>query len=89
MAQILTIIHKRTLSNVLLLLVGAEIAAVVFCFGHWVIKVRSGDHLAPSSRLGPAAAQTIKSHIKDVRSLLEAPRWATPRWEDKLREYLP
>ncbi len=86
MAQILVIIYKRTLSNVLLLLVSAEIATVVFCVDFWIIKVRGGDHLAPSSRLGPAAAQTFKSHIKDVRSLLEAPRWDTPRWED---EYLP
>ncbi|KAH9083378.1 fungal-specific transcription factor domain-containing protein [Lactarius deliciosus] len=81
MAQILTIIHKRTLSNVSLVLVGAEIAAAVLCIDHWIIKARGGDHLAPSSRLGAAAAQTIKSHVQDVKSLLDALRWAVPRWE--------
>lgn len=81
MAQILTIIHKRTLSNVPLLLVGAEIAAAVLCVDHWIIKARGGYHLPPSSRLGPAAAQMIKSHVQDVKSLLDALRWAAPRWE--------
>ena len=81
MAQILIIAHKRTLSNVPLLLVGAEIAAAVLCVDHWIIKARCGDHLALSSRLGSAAAQTIKSHIQDVKSLLDALRWAAPRWE--------
>ena len=87
MAQILIIIHKRTLSNVPLLLVGAEIAAAVLCVDHWITKARGEDHLAPSSRLGPTAAWTIKSHIQDVNSLLDALRWAAPRWEtaqDKL-----
>ncbi len=81
MVQVLTIIHKRTLSNVPLLLVSAEIAAAVLCVDHWIIKARGGDHLAPSSGLGPAAAQTVKSHVQDVKSLLDALRWAAPRWE--------
>ncbi|KAH9052246.1 fungal-specific transcription factor domain-containing protein [Lactarius vividus] len=81
MAQILTIIHKRTLSSVSSLLVGAEIAAAVLCIDHWIIKARGRDHLAPSSRLEAAAAQTIRSHVHDVKSLLGALRWAVPRWE--------
>ena len=81
MAQILIIIHKRTLSNIPLLLVGAEVAAAVLCVDHWIIKSRGGDNLAPSSRPQPAAAQTITSHIQDVKSLLDALRWAAPRWE--------
>ncbi|KAF8271533.1 fungal-specific transcription factor domain-containing protein [Lactarius quietus] len=81
MVQILTIIHKRTILNVPLLLVGAEIAAAVLCADHWIIKARSGDHLATGSRLRPAAAQPSNSHIQDVKSLLDALRWAAPRWE--------
>ncbi|KAI9455319.1 fungal-specific transcription factor domain-containing protein [Lactarius psammicola] len=81
MAQVLTIVHKRTLSNVPLLLVGAEIAAAVLCVDHWIIKARGGDHLVPSNRLRTAAAQTVKSHIQDFKSLLDALRWAAPRWE--------
>ena len=81
MAQILITVHKRTISNVSLLLVGAEIAAAVLCVDHCIIKARGGDHLAHSSRLRPAAAQTIKSHVQDVKSLLDALQWAAPRWE--------
>jgi hypothetical protein len=80
MAQILIIIHKRTLSNVPLLLVGADIAAAVLCVDHWIIKARGRD-LPPGGRPRPAAAQMIKSHIQDVKSLLDALRWAAPRWE--------
>jgi hypothetical protein len=71
-AQIFIITHKRTLSNVPLLLVGSEIAAAVLCVDHRIIKAHGGDHLAPSSRLGPAASQMIKYHMQDVKSLLDA-----------------
>lgn len=81
LAQILTIIHKRAISNVPLLLVGAEIAAAVLCLDHWIIKARIGDDLAPGSRLRAAADHTIESHVQDVQSLLDALRWAAPRWE--------
>ena len=80
MAQILTLVHNRTISNVPLLLIGAEIAAAVLCVDHWIIRARSGEYLAHSSSLRPAT-QTIKSHVQDVKSLLDALRWAAPRWE--------
>jgi hypothetical protein len=52
MAQILIIIHKRTISNVPLLLVGAEIAAAVLCVDHWIIKARGGDVSHPVADSG-------------------------------------
>jgi hypothetical protein len=73
-ARILAVVHKRALSNVPLLLTGAEITIAVLCIDWWIIKARD-DKCAPS------ATQTRESHMQDVKSLLTALRWASPRWE--------
>lgn len=79
-ARILAVVHRRALSNVPLLLVGAEVTIAVLCIDRWIIKARDGD---PISRDGktPSSTQTIGSHMQDVRWLLTALRWAAPRWE--------
>jgi hypothetical protein len=73
-ARILAVVHKRALSNVPLLLTGAEITVTVLCIDHWIIKARDG-------KLVPSATRTIESHMQDVNLLLTALRWAAPRWE--------
>jgi hypothetical protein len=77
-AQISTIVHRRALSNIPLLLVSAETAAAVLCVDWWIIRAREGTR---DGRLAPASLQTIESHMQDVKSLLTALRWAAPRWE--------
>jgi hypothetical protein len=73
-ARILAVVHKRALSNVPLLLTGAEITIAVLCIDWWVIKVRDGQ-------FAPSATRTRESHMHDVKMLLTALRWASPRWE--------
>jgi hypothetical protein len=73
-ARILAVVHKRALSNIPLLLIGAEITVSVLCIDQWIIKARD-DKLLPST------TQTIESHMQDIKSLLTALRWAAPRWE--------
>ncbi len=73
-ARILAVVHKRALSNVPLLLTGAEITIAVLCIDWWIIKARD-DKFAPS------ATRTIDPYMQDVRLLLTALRWAAPRWE--------
>jgi hypothetical protein len=80
-ARILAVVHRRALSNVPLLLVGAEVTIAVLCIDRWLIKARDGDHSARDDRLSSSATQTIESHMQDVRWLLTALRWAAPRWE--------
>ncbi|KAH9961592.1 fungal-specific transcription factor domain-containing protein [Russula dissimulans] len=79
--RILVIVHKRALSNVPLLLAGAEITIAVLCIDQWIIKAREGDNIARGGKLPSSAMQTIESHMQDVQSLLAALRWAAPRWE--------
>jgi hypothetical protein len=71
-ARILAVVHKRALSNVPLLLTGAEIIIAVLCIDWWIIKARD---------FAPSATQTRESHMQDVKLLLTALRWAAPRWE--------
>lgn len=73
-ARILTVVHRRALSNVPLLLAGSEITVTVLCIDQWIIKARDG-------KLATSATRTIESHMQDVKSLLTALRWAAPRWE--------
>ena len=73
-ARILAVVHKRALSNVPLLLTGAEITIAVLCVDWWIIKARDG-------KFAPSATRTRESHMQDVKSLLTALRWAAPRWE--------
>jgi hypothetical protein len=73
-ARILAIFHKRALSNVPLLLTGAEITIAVLCIDWWIIKARDG-------KFAQSATQTRESHMQDVNLLLTALRWAAPRWE--------
>jgi hypothetical protein len=80
-ARILAVVHRRGLSNVPLLLVGAEVTVAVLCIDRWIIKARDGDHTTRDGKLTPSAAQTIESHMQDVKWLLTALRWAAPRWE--------
>jgi hypothetical protein len=80
-AQILMIVHRRSLSNIPVLLVGAEIAAAVLCVDRWIIKAREGIGPGRDGALSPTAAQKIESHMQDVNLLLTAFRWAAPRWE--------
>ncbi|KAI0250357.1 fungal-specific transcription factor domain-containing protein [Lactifluus subvellereus] len=80
-SRILAIVHKRTLSNIPLLLVSAEIAAAVLCIDRWIIKAREGTGPTRDGKFAPAVAQTIESHMQDITSLLAALRWAAPRWE--------
>jgi len=77
----LVIIHKRTLSNVPLLLAGAEITIAVLCIDQWIIKVRERDNNTRGNKPASSTTQTIEPHTQDVRSLLAALRWAVPRWE--------
>jgi hypothetical protein len=79
--RILTIVHKRALSNIPLLLVSAEITAAVLCIDRWIIKAREGTSPTRAGRLAPASAQTIEYHLQDLKSLLAILRWAAPRWE--------
>jgi hypothetical protein len=71
-ARILAVVHKRGLSNVPLLLTGADITIAVLCIDWWIIKARD---------FAPSATQTRESHMQDVKLLLTALRWAAPRWE--------
>jgi hypothetical protein len=90
-ARILAVVHRRALSNVPLLLVGAEVTIAVLCIDRWIIKARDGDHLARDNKPTPLATQTIESHMQDVDGLLTALRWAAPRWEtaqERLYEHL-
>jgi len=80
-ARILVIVHKRALSNVPLLLAGAEVTIAVLYIDQWIIKARERDNIARGGRLASSAMQTIESHMQDVQSLLAALRWAVPRWE--------
>ena len=73
-ARILAVVHKRALSNVPLLLTGAEITIAVLCIDWWIITARDG-------KSAPSATQTREYHMQDVKSLLAALRWASPRWE--------
>lgn len=73
-ARILTVVHKRALSNVPLLLTGSEITVTVLCIDRWIIKARDG-------KLVTSATRTIESHMQDVKSLLTALRWAASHWE--------
>jgi Flp pilus assembly protein CpaB len=73
-ARILAVVHKHALSNVPLLLTGAEITISVLCIDQWIIRARD-------DKLVPSATQTIESHMQDIKSLLTALRWAAPRWE--------
>ncbi|KAF8482796.1 fungal-specific transcription factor domain-containing protein [Russula ochroleuca] len=73
-ARILTVVPKRSLSNIPLLLTGAEITITVLCIDQWIIKARD-------DKLVSSATQTIESHMQDIKSLLTALRWAAPRWE--------
>jgi len=73
-ARILAVVHKRALSNVPLLLTGAEITIAVLCIDWWIIKARDG-------KFAPSATRTRESHMQDVKLLLTALRWAAPRWE--------
>ena len=80
-ARILAVVHRHALSNVPLLLVGAEVTIAVLCIDRWVIKARDGDHATRDGKAPPSATQAIESHMQDVRWLLTALRWAAPRWE--------
>ncbi|KAI0288527.1 fungal-specific transcription factor domain-containing protein [Russula brevipes] len=80
-ARILVVVHERALSNVPLLLAGAEITIAVLCIDQWIINARERDYTIHASKLAPSAMQTIESHMQDVQSLLAALRWAAPRWE--------
>ena len=80
-ARILAVVHRRVLSNVPLLLVGAEVTIAVLCIDRWIIKVRDGDHTTRDDKVTPSATQTIESHMQDVKWLLTALRWVAPRWE--------
>jgi hypothetical protein len=73
-ARILAVVHKRALSNVPLLLTGAEITIAVLCVDWWIIKARD-------DKFSPSATRTMESHMQDIKSLLTALRWAAPRWE--------
>jgi hypothetical protein len=73
-ARILAVVHKRALSNVPLLLTGAEITVTVLCIDQWIIKARDG-------KLVPSVTRTIESHMQDIKSLLTALRSAAIRWE--------
>ena len=73
-ARILAVVHKRTLSNVPLLLTGAEITIAVLCIDWWIIKARDGN-------FSPSATRTRESHMQDVELLLTALRHVAPRWE--------
>jgi hypothetical protein len=73
-ARILAVVNKRALSNVPLLLTGAEITVTVLCIDQWIIRARDG-------KLVPSATRTIESHMQDIKSLLTALRWAASRWE--------
>lgn len=73
-ARILAVVHKRALSNIPLLLSGAEVTIAVLCIDWWIIKARDG-------KFAPAATRTRVSHMEDIKSLLTALRWAAPRWE--------
>lgn len=73
-ARILAVVHKRALSNVPLLLTGAEITIAVLCIDWWIIKARDGTFT-------PSATRARESHMQDVKLLLTALRWASPRWE--------
>jgi len=73
-ARILAVVHKRALSNVPLLLTGAEITIAVLCVDWWIIKARD-------DKVSPSATRTMESHMQDIKSLLTALRWAAPRWE--------
>jgi len=79
-ARILAVVHRRALSNVPLLLVGAEVTIAVLCIDRWIIKARDGDPITRDGKT-PSATQTIGSHMQDVKWLLTALRWAAPRWE--------
>ena len=80
-ARILTVVHKRALSNIPLLLAGAEVTIAILCIDRWIIKAREGDHTIQDGNLTLSASQTIESHMQDVKLLLTALRWAAPRWE--------
>ena len=73
-ARILAVVHTRGLSNVPLLITGAEVTIAVLCIDWWIIKVRDG-------KFAPSPTQTRESHMQDIKSLLAALRWAAPRWE--------
>ena len=79
--QILAVVHRRALSNIPLLLVGAEVTIAVLCIDQWIIKTRGGDHPARDGKSTPLATQTIESHMQDVNWLLTMVRCAAPRWE--------
>src|SRR6266852_3331505 len=64
-ARILAVVHKRALSNVPLLLTGAEITIAVLCIDWWIIKARDGQ-------FAPSATRTRESHMQDVKMLLTA-----------------
>lgn len=72
--RILAVVHKRALSNVPVLLTGAEITIAVLCIDWWIVKARDGKFV-------PSPTQTRESHMQDVKLLLTALRWAVPRWE--------
>lgn len=73
-ARILAVVHKRALSNVPLLLTGADITIAVLCIDWWIIIARDG-------KFAQSATRTRESHMQDVKLLLTALRWAAPRWE--------
>jgi hypothetical protein len=79
--QILAVVHRRALSNIPLLLAGAEVTIAVLCIDQWIIKTRGGDHPARDGKSTPLATQTIESHMQDVNWLLTMVRCAAPRWE--------
>ena len=80
-ARILAVVHRRVLSNVPLLLVGAEVTIAVLCIDRWIVKARDGEHTTRDGKLTQSATQTMESHMQDVKWLLTALRWAAPRWE--------
>jgi len=80
-AQILAVVHRRALSNIPLLLIGAEVTIAVLCIDRWIIKARDGDHPTCDGKPTLSATQTIESHMQDVNWLLTVVRWAAPRWE--------
>ncbi|KAI0250359.1 hypothetical protein BJV78DRAFT_592391 [Lactifluus subvellereus] len=61
-SRILAIVHKRTLSNIPLLLVSAEIAAAVLCIDRWIIKAREGTGPTRDGRPAPAVRVSYVGH---------------------------
>ncbi|KAI0267136.1 fungal-specific transcription factor domain-containing protein [Gloeopeniophorella convolvens] len=79
--RILSVVHRRALSNIPLLLLVAEVAAGTLCTDGWIIKSRERGRAMRGGQSDPMTAQTVEVHIQDVTSLLRALRWAAPRWE--------